>query len=429
MADGERSRVWMPFTQMKTAPPPLRVRSGAGAVLELEDGRRLVDCISSWWVTLHGHGQPEIADAIATQARCLEQVIAAGFTHEPAEALADRLVALLPESLNRVFYSDDGSTAVEVALKMSVQYWRNRGFDGRSRFIAFYGAYHGDTVGAMSVGDRSPFNESFRDLLFSVDFVEYPATHWHDDDIEEREERTLQQLRRLLEAGSASYAGLIVEPLVQGAGGMCMCREVFLRKLQALVRGYDLLIIYDEVLVAFGRVGAMFACGKANVKPDLICLAKGLTGGFLPLAATVCSERIYASFCGDDPSATFFHGHSYTANPLGCAAALASLELLESNWPRLRQIEAQHRRALGEMDGLVRRPRLCGTIAAMDLDIAGSGDCAHTASGLLRQRFLDKGFLLRPLGETVYLVPPYCIEPEQLDSAYLCIREVARELA
>ena len=430
MVEGSGSHVWMPFTQMKTAPPPPMVASGKGAILELEDGRQLVDCISSWWVTLHGHGQREIARAVAEQAERLEHVIAAGLTHQPAEDLADKLVHLLPDRLNRIFYSDNGSTAVEVALKVAVQYWRNIGLE-RSRFISFSGAYHGDTVGAMSVGARSPFTQPFTDLLFAVDTVDYPATHWGDQGIEERENHSLQQLRRLLDAGAADYAAVIIEPLVQGASGMRMCTARFLQRMQALIREYDILLVYDEVLVAFGRIGAMFACEKADTEPDIVCMAKGLTGGFLPLAATACSEAVYAGFLSDHAAATFHHGHSYTANPLGCAAALASLKLLEANWDSVTRIESHHRRALGEMvtEPTVTRPRVCGTIAALDLEIEGAGDCVGPLAKVLRERFLDRGFLIRPLGHTVYMVPPYCIEPGQLDAAYNCIREVASEFS
>ena len=430
MADRMGSHVWMPFTQMKTAPSPPLVVSGDGAILQLEDGRRLVDCISSWWVTLHGHGQPEIARAIARQAERLEHVIAAGLTHHPAEELADKLVHLLPPRLNRIFYSDNGSTCVEVALKIAVQFWRNRGLE-RSRFISFSGAYHGDTVGAMSVGERSLFTQPFSDLLFPVDTVDYPATHWEDRNPEKNENRSLEQLRRLLETGADDYAAVIIEPLVQGAGGMRMCTESFLRQMQALVRQHDVLLIYDEVLVAFGRIGAMFACEKAGTEPDMVCLAKGLTGGFLPMAATACSEALYAGFSSDDAAAAFHHGHSYTANPLGCAAALASIELLEANWDSLARIEEHHRRALEEMaaEPVIARPRVCGTIAALDLELGNGTGYANPLATVLRQRFMDRGFLLRPLGSTVYLVPPYCIESAQLDAAYACIREVAVELS
>ena len=426
----ERSHVWMPFTHMQSAPQPLLVHRGRGALLELDDGRELVDCISSWWVTLHGHGEPAIAQAIAAQADELEQVIAAGFTHAPGEELAAALVRRLPGPLDRVFYSDNGSTAVEVALKVAVQHWRNRGDSGRTRFIAFSGAYHGATFGAMSVGARSRFTQAFGDLLFAVDFVDYPSTCWEDAGVEEREARSLEQLRLLLEAGAESYAAVIVEPLVQGAGGMRVCREQFLRALQELVREYGLLTIYDEVLVAFGRCGALFACQKAGTEPDIVCLAKGLTGGFLPLAVTACTDQVYASFMGEMPEATLFHGHSYAANPLGCAAALASLDLLEARWDEVERIEAHHRAALTALadEPALTRARLCGTIAAVDLclDEGGGG---QLLAAELRRRFLERGYLLRPLGSTVYMVPPYCIQPEQLDGAYHCIREVAAALA
>jgi adenosylmethionine-8-amino-7-oxononanoate aminotransferase len=319
MAEYPTSRVWSPFTQMKAAVPTLNVRSGSGAVLELQDGRRLLDCISSWWVTLHGHAQPEIAAAIAAQAQQLEQVLAAGFTHRPAEELARRLVDSLP-------------------------------------------------------------------------------------------------------------AAMVLEPLVQGAGGMRMCRPQFLVALQALLREHDVLMIYDEVLTGFGRTGELFACEKTATQPDIICLAKGLTGGFLPLAATVCNGRVFDAFYHDDPSKAFYHGHSYTANPLGCAAALASLDLLVvekyrslADWQREQVVRLhQHERLC--------RVRSCGTIVAVDVLVDGDEGYLHQVGTLLRERFLARGFLLRPLGNTVYILPPYCIDRAQLSSVYDVLFELLDEL-
>lgn len=420
------SRVWMPYTQMKTAPAPLMVRSGKGALLELEDGRRVLDCISSWWVTLHGHGQPQIAAAIAAQAQTLEQVVAAGFTHRPAEELARRLVEKLPPPLSRVFYSDDGSTAVEVALKMAVQYWKNRGVKDRYRFLSFEGAYHGDTLGAMSLSNRSLFTAAFDELLLPVDFVPFPQTWLGDDRAGEREAQALDHLEGALRAQGERYAALIIEPLVQGAGGMRMCRPQFLRQVEGLLRCHGVLMIYDEVMVGFGRTGELFACQRAGTHPDLLCLAKGLTGGFLPLAATVCAEEVYRHFHSDDPHHTLYHGHSYTANPLGCAAALASLDLLEEG--RFRRMEQWHREELERLAAQprLRRPRCCGTIAAVE--VGEEGGYLQELGPLLRQRFLERGFLLRPLGKVIYLLPPYCVEREQVAAIYACIGEVVASL-
>ena len=425
------SRLWMPYTQMKTAPAPPLVRSGKGAVLELEDGRRILDCISSWWVTLHGHAQPEIARAICAQANELEQVIPAGFTHEPAEQLAHRLVEKLPPSLSRVFYSDNGSTAVEIALKMALQYWKNQGVQNRTRFLSFSGSYHGDTLGAMSVGAPSLFNEAFREVLFEVDYVPFPATFRDDADAAARESRTLQRLELLLEKKSAHYAAMILEPLVQGAAGMRLCRSTFLQRLEELLQHYGILVIYDEVMVGFGRTGEWFACGKAGTRPDLICLAKGLTGGFTPLAATVCTEQVYDAFYSDDPRKALYHGHSYCANPIGCAAALASMELLEKTQDRFRRMASWHDEKMSDLasNSHLHHLRICGTIAAMDLDVGDAPGYLHEVGPILRERFLERGFLLRPLGNVIYILPPYCIDRTQLDSIYDCIEEVVAEVS
>jgi adenosylmethionine---8-amino-7-oxononanoate aminotransferase len=424
------SYVWHPYTQMKTMPEPLRVRSGKGVMLELEDGRKLMDCISSWWVTLHGHAQPEIAEAIYQQALKLEQVIYAGLTHEPAERLAQRLIHLLPEGLTHVFYSDDGSTAVEVALKMAFQYWKNLGIPGRTRFLSFEGAYHGDTIGAMSVGHRSVFTDSFKDIMFDVDFLPYPETFIDDPEIEEKESQALSALDTLLEKKGKIYAALIVEPLVQGAGGMRMCRPKFLTSLQNRLKQHDILMIYDEVMVGFGRTGDFFACRKANTLPDILCLSKGLTGGFLPLAATACTEKIFHSFYDDDPHKTFYHGHSYTANPLGCAAGLASLDLLVTHKERFMNMETFHQKGIKRLKHIpgLHHFRVSGTIAAMDVRVKKDEGYLSAIGPILKQKFLDKGFLLRPLGNVIYILPPYCITETELFSIYECIQDVIQKI-
>ena len=428
--DMDTTHVWLPFTQMKTTPSPVRVRSGAGIMLKLADGRQLMDCISSWWVTLHGHCQPEIVDAIHAQARCLEQVICAGLIHEPAEKLADRLTALLPTDLQHVFYSDDGSTAVEVALKMAFQYWKNQGITGRTRFLSFEGAYHGDTVGAMSVGDRSIFTTPFEEMLFDVDFIPFPDTYIGDDTVEEREQQALNRLDCLLDANGGQYAAMIIEPLIQGAGGMRMCRPEFLAALHRRVRAQGILIIYDEVMVGFGRTGDYFACTKSGTTPDIICLSKGITGGFLPLAATVCTHDVYLAFYDDDPHKTFYHGHSYTANPLGCAAGLASLDLLLKTEDRFKNMHGRHAVGIARLQGHPRleRFRICGTIAAMDVVTSNDPGYLSRVGPWLKAQFLEKGFLLRPLGNVLYILPPYCITDAELQSIYACIEAVLDSL-
>jgi adenosylmethionine-8-amino-7-oxononanoate aminotransferase len=420
--------VWYPFTTIGTMPAPMRVVAGDGATLRLADGRSLIDCISSWWVNIHGHAHPAIAEAIHAQARTLEHVIFAGFTHDPAERVAEALAAMLPGRLSRVFFSDDGSTSVEVALKMAYQHWRNLG-ESRSAFVAFEGAYHGDTLGAMSVGARSAFTAAFDDLLFDVDRVPFPATWIGDAEVAEREERAIQHLEARLTDADAPVAAVIVEPLVQGAAGMRMCREAFLQRVRELTKRHGTLLIFDEVMTGFGRTGRRFACERAGVEPDIVCLSKGITGGFMPLAVTVAGTHVYESFAGTDPDKTLWHGHSYTANPIGCAAALASFALLDENEPRFRGMERHHLEFLESLDPRkTRRHRVTGTIAAFDLETGRTDDYFDPVGDEIKRRTLEKGLLLRPLGNTLYLMPPYCLTDEQRTKVYDGIRELVEEV-
>jgi adenosylmethionine---8-amino-7-oxononanoate aminotransferase len=423
------SPIWHPFTQAKTAPAPLKVKSAAGVWLTLENGHQVLDAISSWWVNTHGHAHPAIAEAIYTQAKTLEQVIFAGFTHDPAEQLARKLRQKLPDRLEHVFFSDNGSTAVEVALKMAYQFWVNQG-QKRSTFLAFEGAYHGDTFGAMAVGERSIFTQAFQDLLMTVEFLPFPATHWGDETVEEKEAQALAMLQHKLAQNPQQYAGLILEPLVQGAGGMRMCRPSFVQQVVHCCQSADTIVIFDEIMTGFGRTGDWFACLKAQVEPDIICLSKGLTGGFLPLSVTLCSDRIYQAFYSDDPQKTLYHGHSFTANPLGCAAALASWDLMYEAEPRFRALEALHLSHLQTFQNhpLVENYRVTGTIAALDLKSDRPGDYFTPISALLRERSIAKGVLLRPLGNVLYLLPPYCITDAELDWVYGIIHELLAEL-
>jgi len=420
---GWHPHLWHPLRRTGDGPAPLAVRRGCGVWLELEDGRQLIDAISSWWVTLHGHGEPTIAAAIAAQARSLEQVIFADFRHGPAARLAERLCVHWP-GLDRVFFSDDGSTAIEVALKLAWQHQQRLDPD-RRQLIAFEGAYHGDTVGAMAVGSRGLFNAPFEPLLFPVARAPWPATWWDDDGVEGREASALQALDALLQTPTVA---VILEPLVQGAGGMAMVRPSFLQAVAERTRAAGALLIADEVLTGFGRTGDLFACHRAGLTPDLVALSKGLTGGFLPMAVTLASEALHGSFCGQDPASTFFHGHSFTANPLGCAAALASLELLEADPDRPRRLEQLHRPRLQILAGhpLVQRPRLLGTIAAFDL--RGPGGYLQPIGRELQRLCLAQGVYLRPLGSVVYLMPPLTITAAELDRCYAAVQQALTQL-
>lgn len=424
--------VWHPFTQQKTAPLPLKVKRGNGIYLELEDGRKLIDCISSWWVNIHGHSHPSIARAIFEQAQKLEHVIFAGFTHEPAEELAGQLLKHLPSNLKHVFYSDNGSTSVEVALKMACQYWYNQG-QKRQHFIAFEGGYHGDTFGAMSAGRTSPFWQPFESMLFQVDTIPFPTTYENDGEVQNKEELSLNKLESYLQKQAQNYAAIIIEPLIQGAAGMRMCRSQFLYRLQLIAKQFGIPLIYDEVMTGFGRTGEWFACVKSNTQPDIICLSKGITGGFLPLSATIVTENIFDKFYSDDIQKTFFHGHSYTANPLACAAAIASFKLLEDNPEQFRRFEKLHRKKTNEYlqtiadAKKIRQIRFCGTVVAFDINIEENTNYFASIGTLLKEAFLKRNLLIRPLGNTVYLMPPYCIEEGQLDNVYRTLKDVLQE--
>jgi adenosylmethionine-8-amino-7-oxononanoate aminotransferase len=430
LRDLDARHVWHPFTQAGTARPAILALGARGATIHAADGREYLDMVSSWWVNLHGHAHPAIAQAVADQAGRLEQVIFADFTHEPAARLAARVCKRLPGDLNRVFYSDDGSTAVEVALKLAHQYWGNRG-QHRATYIAFEGGYHGDTAGAMSAGHSSGYFSAWKEMLFPVETVPFPATWDGDAEVEAKERASLDAIDLIFAANPDHVSALIVEPLIQGAGGMRMCRPEFLRKLEAKVRDAGSLLILDEVMTGFGRTGDVFACVKAGITPDLVCLSKGLTGGFLALSMTVARDHIFEAFLGQDLGRAFLHGHSFTANPLGCAAGLASLDLLEGPacQERIKAIEAIHRERLDGLKGLanVAHTRLCGTVAALDVAGGGKGYGADVGPRM-KAAFLERGLLLRPLGNVLYLLPPYCVTDDELNRAWDAVGEVLRGL-
>jgi adenosylmethionine-8-amino-7-oxononanoate aminotransferase len=416
--------LWPPFTQLARSEPSRRVASADGALLHLESGVPLIDAISSWWVTLHGHAHPKLAAAVHDQARSLEQVIFADFTHAPAERLAERLSTIT--GLQRLFFSDNGSTAVEVALKIACQWWANRG-EARHQIVAFDGAYHGDTFGAMAVGERNLFSAPFEDKLFPVARVPWPATWWDDDGVEAREAEALAVLSRTLKTPTAA---VILEPLLQGAGGMAVVRPQFLQAVQTEVHDAGALLIADEVLTGFGRCGDWFASRRAGLQPDLMALSKGLTGGCLPMGVTMASERIFSGFIGSDPSLTLWHGHSFTANPLGCAVANASLDLLEAEPQRFLGFEARHRPHLQAMSRhpRVNHCRLIGTLAAFDLAVEGTAGYLNPAGPTVKRIAMEEGVFLRPLGQVVYLLPPLCITDAQLEQCYGAISKALDQL-
>lgn len=424
-----KDNIWKPFTILKGAPEPIKVVEGDGIWLTLDNGQRIMDCISSWWVNLHGHCHPEISEAIYKQAQTLEHVIFANFSHEPAEKLAARLTDKLPGELNKVFFSDNGSTAVEVGLKIAWQYWKNKN-QNRKKFIAFEGAYHGDTIGAMSAGSRSVFTQVFHELMFDVEYLPYPETWKNNRNAGRYEDEVIALLEDKLTKNPEQYAGIIIEPLVQGAGGMKMCREDFLQKMHWVNRQYDTLLIFDEVLTGFGRTGDYFACTRAQVEPDIICLAKGITGGFLPLSVTVSSDRIYEAFNSTDPLETLWHGHSYTANPLGCAAALASFDLLEKDEAAFKNMQDIHEEELDILSGMdiIEKPRVKGTISAFTIKSDGESGYLNKVADEIKKKCIDYNLLIRPLGDVVYLMPPYCITEEELRVVYKNLRALLKDL-
>ncbi len=413
LADSDRvlmhdaAHVWHPYTQHHQAPMPVPITRASGAWLYDATGRPILDAISSWWVTTHGHCQPEIVEAITEQARSLDQVMFAGFTHEPAAMLAAALVAKLPRGLSRIFYSDNGSTAVEVAIKLSVQSFANRGHS-RRLIAALDHAYHGDTFGAMAAGARGVFTHMYEPLLFDVARLPDPS-----------EGDTVRALDALIAARGHELAAVIVEPLVLGAGGMRVWNERVLQQIRERTAAAGVHLIADEVMTGFGRTGPLFACERADVSPDLLCMSKGLTGGTLPLGATAATEAIFDAFLDTDRSKTFFHGHSFTANPIACAAALASLALFdeESEDARVR-IEVQQARHLDTLRGArgVRDVRQIGTIAAVELD-AVPGYLSEIGRELAAFA-IGEGVLLRPLGNVAYCLPPYCTTDDELAQIY-----------
>uniref|UniRef100_UPI0040480012 adenosylmethionine--8-amino-7-oxononanoate transaminase n=1 Tax=Roseivirga sp. TaxID=1964215 RepID=UPI0040480012 len=408
--------IWHPFTPLRGMEKPLMIERAEGVHLITDEGDKIIDAISSWWVNLHGHSHPHIAKAVAEQSAKLEHVIFAGFTHAPAIQLAERLLEILPNNQAKVFYSDNGSTATEVGIKMAFQYFFNQGIK-RHKIIAIDGAYHGDTFGAMSVGERGPFTEPFNPYLFDVSFIDFPS--------KEKEEEVFEQFKTLIETGEV--ASFIFEPLVQGASGMRMYSKELLDRMIALAQAKDVICIADEVMTGFGRTGKLFASDWLENKPDIFCLSKGLTGGAMAMGVTTCTDKIQSAYRSNDLMKTFFHGHSFTANPITCAAANASLDLLlteecEANRVRIHQ---SHLDFVTQIEGhkMVRNARVMGTILAFEMNTEKDTSYFNEARHYLYPYFISKGVLLRPLGNVLYLIPPYIISTIDLKYVYETILE------
>jgi adenosylmethionine-8-amino-7-oxononanoate aminotransferase len=412
--------IWHPYTQMKNAQAPIPIVNGEGVYLYDEEGKKYIDAVSSWWVNTYGHAHPYIAQKVAEQLKKLEHVIFAGFTHEPAITLAERLLPLLPGKQEKVFFSDNGSTAVEVALKMCLQYWNNNGNADKKKVLAFKDAYHGDTFGAMSVSGRSIFTNPFNELLFDVEFIELPNAD------------NISYLTSQISGLRSELACFIFEPLILGAGGMQMYEAKYLDDLLACCAENDILTIADEVMTGFGRTGTYFACEQLNYHPDIFCLSKGLTGGTMPLGITSCNNKIFEAFLSDDKLKTLYHGHSFTANPVACAASLASLDLLldEATLKNIKRIELKHAQFFDQIKNhpKIRTVRQTGTIIAIEWQTENDTSYLNGLRDRLYNYFLDKGIVLRPLGNIIYILPPYVISNEDLTYIYETIQQALDEI-
>ncbi|WP_294820760.1 adenosylmethionine--8-amino-7-oxononanoate transaminase [uncultured Flavobacterium sp.] len=421
LAERDGQHLWHPYTQHKTAPPPIGIVRGEGALLWDEDGRRYIDAIASWWVNPYGHSNKYIADAIYKQLTSLEHVLFGGFTHEPAVLLAERLMEMLPSGQQKLFFSDNGSTAVEIAIKVALQYFYNKG-EKRTKIIAFENAFHGDTFAAMAASGISFFTEAFRGSLIEVERIPVP--------IEGKEQESRERLKVL--AATGEYAAFLFEPLVQGAAGMVMYEPHALDVLMAICKENGIFTIADEVMTGFGKTGKTFACDYLTQQPDMMCLSKALTGGTIPMAITSFTQELFDGFYDDDVNKALFHGHTFTANPTGCAAALAGLDLLQTRemQDNLRRINQKHVAFGREMEShpKVKSVRVLGVILALEILREGNEDYYGGFRNRLYGFFLKNGIILRPVGNVVYILPPYSMDDELLDSVYSVVKRAVDEV-
>lgn len=420
LLERDKKVIWHPYTQMKNALPIVPVIRGEGVYVFDENGNKYIDAVSSWWVNIHGHAHPYIAEKVTKQLNELEHVIFAGFTHEPAVQLAERLLDILPGRQDKIFYSDNGSTAVEVALKMCLQYFNNAGHQNKKKVLAFKDAYHGDTFGAMSVSGRSIFTNPFNEFLFDVEFIDLPYEH------------NIENLKSQISNLKSSLCCFIFEPLILGAGGMQMYEAKYLDELLKVCQENDILCIADEVMTGFGRTGTYFACEQLINKPDIFCLSKGLTGGTMPMGVTSCNKRVFNAFLSDDKLKTLYHGHSFTANPVACAASLASLDILlaPETLANIKRVEALHQHFFKQIKNhpKVRTVRQTGTIIAIEWETGNDTSYLSDLRDQLYTYFLNKGIILRPLGNIIYILPPYVISNDDLTYIYETIKQALEEI-
>ena len=416
-----QSFIWHPFTPLIVEGEPINIVKAESVYLHTDDGRKIIDAVSSWWVSIHGHGNKKIAKAIYEQALELEHVIFAGFTHPPAQKLVENLKSILPDSISKFFFSDDGSTSVEVALKMSFQYWSNQGIKNKTKVIAIKGAYHGDTFGSMSVGDRSIFTEPFFPFLFDIELLDFPEL---GDELE-----TIKQFEKLTNRND--IASFIFEPLVQGAGGMRIYSAELLDDLIRIAQSKGIICIADEVMTGFGRTGKLFATDHLENDPDIMCLSKGLTGGTMAMGITACNYKIVQAFESNELSKALLHGHSYTGNPIACAAANASFDLLidDACTNAREMINKNHLKFKQKLvlSGMVDNVRILGTILAFDIRVSEATSYDNEIRKKIFPYFLKKNILLRPLGNVIYIMPPYIITKAQLEEVYEAISEFLSE--
>ncbi len=417
MIDNDKKYVWHPFTQMMTEPDVLEIVKAEGTSLIAKDGKSYLDCNSSWWVNVHGHGHPHIAKAISEQFEKVDHIIFAGATHEKGVELSERIINTLPDNhFQKVFFSDNGSTSTEVALKMCFQYWHNQGTP-KNRVLAIEGAYHGDTFGAMSVGERDYFNKPFEPFFFDVDYLPFPK--------KELEKSTIEKAEKLFQTND--FSALIVEPLIQGSSGMRTYSSEWLDQLVKLAKKHNVIVIFDEVMTAWGRTGELFAMNHVNELPDIVCLSKGLTGGVLPLGLTVTTQKIFDAFLSPERVKAFLHGHSFTGNPLACAAACASLDIFEqeSTWKKIALISSMNKAFGNKMKehASIEEIRIMGTILAIELKTGEGNTYFSDKRDEAYRFFLSKGLMMRPLGNVIFINPPYSITMEELEYVYEVIEE------
>ena len=410
-------KIWKPYTQMQTTQPSQHVKDAKGSYIHLKDGRSIFDGISSWWLITHGHAEIEISEAIAKQSRKIEQVVFANFTHEPAEELVDILESFLPKSLSTVFFSDNGSTAVEVSMKMAYQYQLQSGFSKKTKFITFEKAYHGDTCGTMSVSAKSVFTNPYGKMCFDV--LRAGQGQYTNDSID----KWVMDFENIIQLHSDEICAVILEPLLQGAGGMIKWPVVAIELICQKAREKNILVIFDEVLTGFGRTGTMFAFEQTKIIPDFICLSKGLTGGFLPMGLTITTNEIYRAFLDSTTEKMFFHGHSFTGNALSCAAAVANLKLFQNKniFQHLAQIKKAHEYSLEKISKKIsfRETRVCGSVGILEL--SANYSYGNSFSKKLYEMTFEQDLFIRPLGNVVYLMPTFCSTTSEIESAWQII--------